>query len=88
MRTQFCGLSLLTALLLTPARRHPIVNTMVVLSIFHCIIGSLPAFLWLVSPTSQTALIAMTSGEASIMNQHNGWRAFCLADAILFVVFR
>ena len=75
--TQFCGLVLLTALLLTPARRHPIVNSIVVLSIAYCIIGAIPPFLWLVSSASRAALSDLAS--------HKRWQLFCLADAILLV---
>ncbi|EPT04365.1 hypothetical protein FOMPIDRAFT_84536 [Fomitopsis schrenkii] len=76
----FCGLILLTALLLTPARRHPIVNSIVVLCILHCIIGALPPFLWLVSPASKAALTHLGPS-------HKGWQLFCLADAVLLNYF-
>lgn len=72
---QFCGLVLLTALLATPAHRHPIVNGIVGLSITRCIIGIVPALLYLSSSRYKASLDKLP--------QHAGWARFCVADSLL-----
>ncbi|KAH9919077.1 uncharacterized protein B0H18DRAFT_1029064, partial [Fomitopsis serialis] len=72
---QFCGLVLLTALLATPAHRHPIVNGIVGLSIIRCIVGIVPATIYLSSPRYRASL--------DNLQQHAGWARFCVADSLL-----
>ncbi|KAH9836471.1 uncharacterized protein C8Q71DRAFT_857711 [Rhodofomes roseus] len=73
---QIGGLVLLSALLVTPAQRHPIVNGIVVLSIAHCVIGILPALLYL-----------SNSGFRIASKEHfqydEGWARLCATDSVL-----